>query len=157
MIIGIDPGLTGAVAAIEGEDFVSVYDMPVVEKTHGKGKIVNAYLLSDILLELRQAYGHPTVVVEQVAAMPGQGVTSMFGFGHSAGVIDGVLGALGFRQVKVLPRAWKRSVGLIKREKDASRTKAIELFPEARNYLTRKKDSGRADAILIAQWGEVNL
>lgn len=162
MVIGIDPGLTGAVALIDGDQYVAVWDMPVVEKTHGKGKIVNAYLLADILLEAKLDYIDPTgelavAVVEQVSAMPGQGVTSMFGFGHSAGVIDGVLGALGIRHAKVLPRTWKRSAGLVGREKDASRTKAIELYPEARHMLQRKKDCGRADAILIAQWGEVHL
>ena len=88
--------------------------------------------------------------VEQVGPMPGQGVSSMFSFGYSAGVVSGVLGSLGVNKVMVRPQAWKKAYGLTGRDKDAARTLAIERYPEAAPLLVRKKDVGRADALLIA-------
>jgi len=151
MILGIDPGLTGAIALIDGEDCLQVWDMPAIEKTHGKGKEVNAYLLADLIVEaVSEAEGNIVAHVEQVSAMPGQGVSSMFSFGHSAGVVKGVLGALGVKVVMVRPQAWKKTHSLTGKGKDASRTLAISLYPEMRHRLERKKDVGRADAMLIA-------
>ena len=90
------------------------------------------------------------VVVEHVNAMPGQGVTSMFNFGQSFGVIKGICAALSLPIYFVRPARWKKHFNLIKTNKDASRTQVIEVYPEISNKLHRKKDSNRADAILIA-------
>ena len=152
MYLGIDPGLTGALALVDGERMVRIWDMPVTEKTHGKGREVNAYLLSDLIVDAMSLSDRGLMMarVEQVAAMPGQGVSSMFSFGFSAGVISGVLGSLGVNKQMVRPAAWKRSYGLTGRDKDAARTLAIERYPEAAPLLARKKDVGRADALLIA-------
>ena len=153
MIIGVDPGITGALALIDGERFVRAFDMPAVTKTHGKGQEVNAYLLADIFSDaLDLSRGELTAHVEQVASMPGQGVSSMFSFGMSAGVVAGVIGAMGIKKVMVRPQAWKNSFGLKGKEKDASRTLAISMYPEAAPILARKKDVGRADALLIATY-----
>jgi crossover junction endodeoxyribonuclease RuvC len=92
------------------------------------------------------------VVVEHVTAMPGQGVTSMFNFGQSFGVIKGVCAALKLPIYFVRPMKWKKHFNLIKTNKDASRTKAIEIYPSISNKLSRKKDSNKADAILIARY-----
>ena len=92
------------------------------------------------------------VVIEQVSAMPGQGVTSMFNFGQSFGVLKGICSAMQLSMYFVRPAKWKKYYGLIKTEKDASRTKVIEIFPYISSYLSKKKDSNKADAILIANF-----
>ncbi len=147
--IGVDPGLSGAIAFMEGEDCTQVWDMPISRKLRGKGNEVNAFLLADIL---REAEGG-TAYVEAVSAMPGQGVSSMFSLGRSAGVIAGILAALNIRTEYVSPQAWKKHQGLIKKDKDASRTLAIQRWPEMREELKLKKHHGRADAMLIADYG----
>ena len=92
------------------------------------------------------------VVIEQVAAMPGQGVTSMFNFGQSFGVLKGICAAMQIPMYFVRPAKWKKYFNLINSEKDASRTKAIEIFPHFSAQLSRKKDSNKADAILISSF-----
>ena len=92
------------------------------------------------------------VVVEQVSAMPGQGVTSMFNFGQSFGIIKGICSAMQLPLYFVRPAKWKKYFNLIKSEKDASRTRAIEIFPYFSSQLSKKKDSNKADAILIASF-----
>ena len=92
------------------------------------------------------------VVVEHVNAMPGQGVTSMFNFGQSFGVIKGICSAMQLSTHFIRPVKWKKYFGLIKSEKDASRTKAIEIFPYISSNLSKKKDANKADAILIASF-----
>ena len=92
------------------------------------------------------------VVIEQVSAMPGQGVTSMFNFGQSFGALKGVCSAMQLPMYFVRPAKWKKYFSLIKSEKDASRTKAIEIFPYISTQLSRKKDANKADAILIASF-----
>ena len=92
------------------------------------------------------------VIIEQVSAMPGQGVTSMFNFGQSFGILKGICSAMQLPMYFVRPAKWKKYFGLIKSEKDASRTKAIELFPYFSSQLSKKKDSNKADAILIASF-----
>lgn len=94
------------------------------------------------------------VVVEQVSAMPGQGVTSMFNFGQSFGVIKGICAAMQLPIFFVRPAKWKKHFELINTQKDASRTKAIEMFPKISSILSKKKDSNKADAILIASFYE---
>ena len=92
------------------------------------------------------------VIIEQVSAMPGQGVTSMFNFGQSFGILKGICSAMQLPMFFVRPAKWKKYFGLIKSEKDASRTKAIEMFPYFSSQLSKKKDSNKADAILIASF-----
>ena len=92
------------------------------------------------------------VVIEQVSAMPGQGVTSMFNFGQSYGILKGICSAMQLPMYFVRPAKWKRYFNLINSEKDASRTRAIEIFPYFSGQLSRKKDSNKADAILIASF-----
>lgn len=151
--IGIDPGQTGALAVLADGQFAGFYDMPTVARPAG-GQQVNGAELAAQLREIRAA--HPDVEVraciEQVNAMPGQGVSSMFRFGEGYGVVQGVLAALGIPMALVHPQRWKKTVGLIGREKDVARTVAIQQYPAAAGGLKRKKDVGRADALLIAAW-----
>jgi crossover junction endodeoxyribonuclease RuvC len=150
--IGIDPGQTGAIAAIESGALAALHDMPTMARMHGKGQEVNASELSSILMEMRNA--QPAVVfLETVSAMPGQGVSSTFHFGESVGVILGVCGALGLPVRRVRPQYWKKRAGIIGKDKDAARTLAIQSHPDFSDMLKRKKDCGRADAILIAEYG----
>ena len=92
------------------------------------------------------------VIIEQVSAMPGQGVTSMFNFGQSYGILKGICSAMQLPMYFVRPAKWKKYFGLINSEKDASRTRAIEMFPYFSSQLSKKKDSNKADAILIASF-----
>ena len=150
--LGIDPGLTGAVALLTGPTAQTVRDMPVV--TDGRSSTVSATLLADLLRELTQTLPErPTVFIERVASMPKQGVASTFSFGKSAGIVEGVVGALGLPYRLVTPGVWKRRANLIGKPKDASRALAITLYPEMAPRLTRKKDNGRAEALLIARFG----
>lgn len=155
MRLGIDPGMSGALALVEDEKVWFLADMPVTEKTHGKGKMVNPYLLADIVDEAieiaKQRDTKLVAVIEQVSAMPGQGVSSMFNFGRSLGIVEGVLGWRMTPVSFVTPQRWKKQAGLIGKDKDASRTAAIRMFPEVADQLSRKKDNGRADAIFIAK------
>lgn len=150
MIIGIDPGLTGAIA-MAGPDCIPVLlDLPIVAKLSGKGNELSARLL----LAAMSAYAKDidAAYVERVHAMPGQGVTGMFSLGRTVGVIDGILASLGIQTYYVEPNRWKRELGLTGKEKDAARTMAISLYPQAADQLSRKKDIGRADALLIAHY-----
>ena len=152
--IGIDPGISGAIAAIDDHDNVILLrDMPAMPRLHGKGEMVNGAELASIIMDAR-AGNDSIVYLEQVAAMPGQGVTSMFHFGESVGIILGVLQTLQCRYVMVKPQRWKGLAGLSRLDKDAARTLAIQLFPSISDKLTRKKDIGRADALLIAMFGK---
>ena len=156
MIIGIDPGQTGALAVLSGGGAYLdlVFDMPVTTRLSGKGKEVNAYLLADFLLEMKQQGTEELkAVVERVHAMPGQGSTSMFNFGRSLGVIEGVLSGLNIPVQWVTPQAWKKKFGLIKKEKDAARALVLSMYPERSDLFSRKKDGGRADATLIGLYG----
>lgn len=147
--IGIDPGISGAIASLCGTEYRDVIDMPVMAKGKAGKNQVNAAAIADILRGLKQ-HCDITVAIELVGAMPGQGVTSMFNFGESLGVIRGVCAALRLPVVWVTPQQWKRKFGLLGADKDLARTRAIELYPTA--PLSRKKDCGRADALLIARF-----
>ena len=151
MIIGIDPGLTGAIAIVGHSGSIPVLlDLPVVSKLSGKGNELSARLLLAALSAHRADID--AAYVERVHAMPGQGVTGMFSLGRTVGVIDGILASLGIQTIYVEPSRWKRDLVLTGKEKDAARTMAISLYPEAATNLARKKDIGRADALLIAHW-----
>ena len=149
-IIGIDPGLSGAIAVLENNKVLNIFDMPVMSEGKKNKRQLNSALLVALIKENIENSKEVSVVVEQVNAMPGQGVTSMFNFGQSFGVIKGICAALSLPIYFVRPSKWKKHFNLIKTNKDASRTKVIEVYPEISSKLHRKKDSNRADAILIA-------
>ena len=150
IIIGIDPGISGAISIIENKKILEVYDTPTMIDGKKNKKQINSAQVTNIIKERLKENKEVVVVVEHVNAMPGQGVTSMFNFGQSFGVIKGICAALSLPIYFVRPAKWKKHFNLIKTNKDASRTKVIEVYPEISSKLHRKKDSNRADAILIA-------
>lgn len=154
--IGIDPGQTGALAVLADGVFAAFVDMPTVSRAAG-GLQIDATTLAASLRGIFGAHpgAHVFAVLEQVGAMPKQGVTSTFRFGESFGVVLGVLGALGIPHMQVRPDRWKRYLQLTGQEKDVARTLAIQRHPAAAMHLHRKKDVGRADALLIATWAEI--
>ena len=152
-IIGIDPGLSGAVAVIKDAGSLSVIDMPTMTvERNGKAKRqVSAIELAQILEGVKSDHCH--VYVEKVSAMAGQGVTSVFSFGRSFGMIEGILAALQMPVTDVAPATWTKALGR-GAGKDASRARAMELFPANQQDFKRVKDDGRSDAALIAYWGK---
>jgi len=150
IIIGIDPGINGAISVIENKKIIEVYDTPTMIDGKKNKRQINGAQVTNIFKERLNGEKEVVVVVEHVNAMPGQGVTSMFNFGQSFGVIKGICAALNLPIYFVRPAKWKKHFNLIKTNKDASRTKVIEVYPEISSKLHRKKDSNRADAILIA-------
>ena len=152
IIIGIDPGVSGAISILENKKIIEVFDMPTMIDGKKNKKQVNGAQVTNIIKERLNGDKDIIVVVEHVNAMPGQGVTSMFNFGQSFGVIKGICSALGIPIYFVRPTKWKKYFNLIKTNKDASRTKVIEAYPEVSSKLSRKKDSNKADAILIARY-----
>ena len=153
-LIGIDPGISGAICFFKDGKIIDVIDMPSMSEGKKNKKQVNGnQLFNEIksrLIEVNQ--DDVSVVVEHVSAMPGQGVTSMFNFGQSFGVIKGICSAMQLPIHFVRPTKWKKYFNLINTPKDASRSKAIEIFPKFSEKLKRKKDSNKADAILIASY-----
>ena len=154
LIIGIDPGISGAVCFFEDGKILDVIEMPTMSEGKKNKKQVNGnQLFNEIRSRLHDInQEHVSVVVEHVSAMPGQGVTSMFNFGQSFGILKGICSAMQLPMYFVRPAKWKKYFNLINSEKDASRTKAIEIFPYFSGHLSRKKDSNKADAILIASF-----
>jgi len=152
-IIGIDPGLSGAVAVLTGSDSLRILDMPTVTvERNGKSKRqVSASELAEIIYTLKSDDCH--VFVERVGAVSGQGVTSVFSFGRSFGMIEGILAAFKLPVTYVAPATWVKAVGR-GQGKDASRARAMELFPNNQADFKRVKDDGRSDAALIAYWGK---
>ena len=152
LIIAIDPGINGAICFFENGEVKDVIEMPTMAEGKKNKRQVNGHQMFNELSFRIKKYDiqNINVVVEQVSAMPGQGVTSMFNFGQSFGVIKGICAALKLPIHFVRPAKWKKHFNLIKTNKDASRTKVIESYPEISSKLHRKKDSNRADAILIA-------
>jgi len=150
IIIGIDPGISGAISIVENKKILEVYDTPTMIDGKKNKRQINSAQVTNIIKERMNNDKEVIVIVEQVNAMPGQGVTSMFNFGQSFGVIKGICAALSLPIYFVRPSQWKKHFNLIKTNKDASRTKVIEVYPEISSKLHRKKDSHRADAILIA-------
>ena len=152
MIFGIDPGISGAISILENKKIIEIYDMPTMIDGKKNKKQVNGSQVANIFKEKIDANKEISVVVEHVNAMPGQGVTSMFNFGQSFGVIKGICSALSLPIHFIRPTKWKKHFNLINTNKDASRTKVIEIYPEISSKLSRKKDSNKADAILIARY-----
>ena len=151
-IIGIDPGLSGAIAILKDNKVIDIFDMPVMSEGKKNKKQLNSAQLVNIINENTEKNEEIFVVVEQVNAMPGQGVTSMFNFGQTFGAIKGVCEALQLPIFFVRPSKWKKHFELINSSKDASRTKVIEMYPKLSNQLTKKKDVNKSDAILIARF-----
>ena len=151
-IIGIDPGLSGAIAILENNKVLSLFDVPVMSEGKKNKRQLNSAQLVSLLKENISSDEEVAVVVEQVNAMPGQGVTSMFNFGQTFGAIKGVCAALELPIFLVRPSKWKKHFELINSSKDASRTKTIEMYPSISNQLARKKDVNKSDAILIARF-----
>ena len=151
-IIGIDPGLSGAIAILKDNKVIDIFDMPVMSEGKKNKKQLNSAQLVNIINENTEKNEEIFVVVEQVNAMPGQGVTSMFNFGQTFGAIKGVCAALQLPIFFVRPSKWKKHFELINSSKDASRTKVIEMYPTLAHLLSKKKDVNKSDAILIARF-----
>ena len=154
LIIGIDPGITGSICFFHNGKIVDVIEMPnMPEGKKNKKQVNGAQIYYEISLRIKDIKKEDIkVIIEQVSAMPGQGVTSMFNFGQSFGILKGICSAMQLPMYFVRPTKWKKYFNLINSEKDASRTKAIEVFPYFSSELSRKKDSNKADAILIASF-----
>ena len=159
LIIGIDPGISGAICFFENGEIKDVIDMPVMaEGKKNKKQINGSQIFNEISTRIKNYKAENiNVVIEQVSAMPGQGVTSMFNFGQSFGVLKGICAAMQLPVFLVRPAKWKKHFELINSQKDSSRTKVIQMFPKISSHLSRKKDANKADAILIASFHENNL
>ena len=152
IVFGIDPGVSGALSIYEHKKLKEVIDMPTMSEGKKNKKQINAAQLASEIKKRVNRFDDVAVVIEHVSAMPGQGVTSMFNFGQSFGVIKGICSALTLPIYFIRPVKWKKHFNLIGSSKDASRTKAIELFPNFSNEMTKKKDANKADAILIGRY-----
>tara|TARA_Y100000816_G_scaffold170260_1_gene122238 strand:+ start:2872 stop:3360 length:489 start_codon:yes stop_codon:yes gene_type:complete len=154
LIIGIDPGIKGAICILKDGVVINVFDMPVMPVgKKNKSQVNGSQIYNEILKVIEnESKQDVKVVIEQVSAMPGQGVTSMFNFGQSYGVLKGIFSAMQIPMDFVSPVKWKKYFNLINTQKDSSRTKAIEFFPYISAKLSRKKDANKADAILIASF-----
>ena len=154
LIIGIDPGISGSICFLEDGKILEVIEMPVMTEGKKNKKQVNGSQIFNEIKERTKKIDNNDVkvVIEQVSAMPGQGVTSMFNFGQSFGILKGICSSMLLPMYFVRPAKWKKYFNLINSQKDASRTKAIQIFPYFSSQLSRKKDSNKADAILIASF-----
>ena len=154
LIIGIDPGISGSICFLENGTIKDVLEMPTMTEGKKNKKQVNGSQIYNEISFRIKTYEKKNikVVIEQVSAMPGQGVTSMFNFGQSFGILKGICSAMQLPIYFVRPAKWKKYFNLINSQKDASRTRAIEIFPYFSTQLSKKKDSNKADAILIASF-----
>lgn len=147
-VLGIDPGCSGALVLVtEQGGYIDHLAMPTIKvgtKSRVNGAAVAAWV---------RQYGITHAYLEQVGAMPGQGTASMFTFGHAAGVAEGILQGLNIPYTLVTPQAWKKSAGLIGSDKDAARSRAIQLYPGLRALDAKAKGQAIADALLIARHG----
>lgn len=150
--IGIDPGLSGAIVVLEDDLPTEWYRMPTMKT--GSANRVNAAGLAAIIRRTIFDDEETRAYVELVSSMPGQGVASMFSFGHSAGVIQGVLGAYRMPVKMVTPQSWKKRAGLIGKDKEASRTLAIQMWPNWRDLDKKGVGQAFADAAFIALYGD---
>tara|TARA_B100000575_G_C23049000_1_gene603830 strand:- start:529 stop:1023 length:495 start_codon:yes stop_codon:yes gene_type:complete len=154
IIIGIDPGISGSICFFQDGKILEVIEMPTMtDGKKNKRQVNGSQIFNEILKMIKKNENQDIrVVIEQVSAMPGQGVTSMFNFGQSFGILKGICSAMQLPVYFVRPAKWKKYFNLINSEKDASRTRAIEIFPHFSSQLSKKKDSNKADAILIASF-----
>ena len=151
LIIGIDPGLTGALAVIHPDKTIDFHDTPILNV--GKKSVCNPAAMAALLRGYQELDTTLLVALEKVHSMPGQGVASTFTFGEGYGCWLGILAALGIAHELITPQAWKKVMmdGQAK-DKDGSRLIALRLFPESAEQLKLKKHHGRADALLIAEF-----
>ena len=154
LIIGIDPGISGSICFFQDGKIIDVIEMPTMtEGKKNKRQVNGAQIFNEVSKRIDNMDKKDIkIIIEQVSAMPGQGVTSMFNFGQSFGILKGICSAMQLPMYFVRPAKWKKYFNLINSEKDASRTKAIEIFPYFSSNLSKKKDSNKADAILIASF-----
>ena len=154
LIIGIDPGISGSICFFQDGIIKDVVEMPtMIEGKKNKRQVNGSQIFNEISKKIKNIDKRDIkVVIEHVTAMPGQGVTSMFNFGQSFGILKGICSAMQLSVYFVRPAKWKKYFNLINSEKDASRTRAIEIFPYYSSHLSKKKDSNKADAILIASF-----
>ena len=154
LIIGIDPGISGAICFFQNGEITDVIDMPSMADGKKNKRQINSQQVFNEVSEriINIPKKEIIVVIEQVSAMPGQGVTSMFNFGQSFGVLKGICSAMQLSMYFVRPAKWKKYYNLINSEKDASRTKVIQIFPYISEQLSKKKDANKADAILLASF-----
>ena len=154
LIIGIDPGISGSICFFENGKIIDVIEMPTMTEGKKNKRQVNGSQIYNEINKKIEKYENQNirVIIEQVSAMPGQGVTSMFNFGQSFGILKGICSAMRLPMYFVRPAKWKKYFSLINSEKDASRTRVIEMFPYFSSQLSKKKDSNKADAILIASF-----
>ena len=154
LIIGIDPGISGSICFFEDGKIIDVVEMPTMtEGKKNKRQVNGSQIYNEISQRIHKLENHEIrVIIEQVSAMPGQGVTSMFNFGQSFGILKGICSSMQLPMYFVRPAKWKKYFNLINSQKDASRTKAIEIFPYFSRQLSKKKDSNKADAILISSF-----
>tara|TARA_X000001036_G_C20437438_1_gene707844 strand:- start:223 stop:717 length:495 start_codon:yes stop_codon:yes gene_type:complete len=154
LIIGIDPGISGSICFFENGKIQEAIEMPTMADGKKNKKQVNGSQIYNEISSRIINYDKKDVkvIIEQVSAMPGQGVTSMFNFGQSFGILKGICSAMQLSMYFVRPAKWKKYFNLINSEKDASRTRAIEIFPYFSSNLSKKKDTNKADAILIANY-----
>ena len=154
LVIGIDPGISGSICFFQDGEIKDVVEMPtMIEGKKNKKQVNGSQIFNEISEKIKNMNKkNIKVVIEHVTAMPGQGVTSMFNFGQSFGILKGICSAMQLSVFFVRPAKWKKYFNLINSEKDASRTRAIEIFPYYSSNLSKKKDSNKADAILIASY-----
>ena len=154
LIIGIDPGISGSICFFENGKIMDVIEMPTMaEGKKNKRQVNGSQIYNEISNKIYKVNNQEIkVIIEQVSAMPGQGVTSMFNFGQTFGAIKGICAALELPIFFVRPSKWKKHFELINSSKDSSRTKAIEMYPKLSNQLAKKKDVNKSDAILIARF-----
>lgn len=153
IIVGIDPGLSGAIAFFDpASGRLDVVDMPAVEVVRNgkKKREVSAQMLAAVM-RAHHVDDRTHVALERVNAMSGQGVSSVFSFGRSSGIVEGVVAALHCQITLVTPQTWQKAMN-VRDGKDASRARAAELFPAMASSFARVKDDGRSDAALIAYW-----
>ena len=152
IIIGVDPGVSGAICILNNGKIIELYEMPTMIDGKKNKKQVNGAEITNIFQKELVNEKNSKVIIEHVSAMPGQGVTSKFNFGQSFGVVKGICAALRLPLYFVRPVKWKKHFNLINSQKDASRTKVIEIFPYISSKISKKKDANKADAILIARF-----
>jgi crossover junction endodeoxyribonuclease RuvC len=152
-IIGIDPGVTGGIAILEGDILLAVAQLPTRARLHGSGQQIDGAALMSWIVEHRQGQ-QVLAILEAVASRPGQGARSIFNFGHCLGTIEGVLSALGVPYRLVSPPVWKKRAGLTGKDKSASRSLAMQLYPDHADHFKRVRDDGLAEAVLLAKFGQ---
>jgi len=152
IVFSFDPGVSGAICVFKNKEIIEIVDVPTMIEGKKNKRQINSAQVSHIFRSFSEKETRCYVIVEQVSAMPGQGVTSMFNFGQSFGVIKGICAAFNFPIYFVRPTKWKKHFNLIGSVKDASRTKVTELYPSFASKIAKKKDSNKADAILIGKY-----